>query len=107
MLAAARRRRRWCLREAARNVQVAYGTIAHLEHGRRAPSTVVAENLITAYRLSPGEAAMLRAEAVEGAGWDSPYKRMGRVSMRSGPVGALYGEPRAPWRSGPLRTDER
>lgn len=65
----------WSLREAGRSVGVAYGTIAHLEHARRAPSTVVAENIISAYRLDPGEAAMLRGEAVEGAGWDSPFKR--------------------------------
>ena len=73
MLAAARRRRGWSLREAARNVGVAYGTIAHLEHGRRAPSAVVARNLITAYGLTEAEANMLSTEAVEGAGKDSPF----------------------------------
>ncbi|MGH3191743.1 MAG: helix-turn-helix domain-containing protein [Streptosporangiaceae bacterium] len=74
MLAAARRRRGWSLREAGRNVRVAHGTIAHLEKARRAPSIVVARNITRAYRLDPDEAAMLRAEAVEGAGWDSPYR---------------------------------
>jgi transcriptional regulator with XRE-family HTH domain len=78
MLLAARRRRGWSQREAARNVEVACGTIGHLEHGRRAPSTVVAENLIEAYQLDPGEAAMLRAEAVEDAGRSYPFKRGGR-----------------------------
>lgn len=73
VLAAARRRRGWSLREAARNVGVAAGTIVHLEHGRRAPSTVVAGSLIGAYRLTPGEASMLLAEAVEGTGKDSPF----------------------------------
>jgi transcriptional regulator with XRE-family HTH domain len=75
VLAAARRRRGWSLREAARNVQVAYGTIAHLEKARRAPSIIVAENLIRAYRLTGAEARMLLAEAVEGAGKDSPFKK--------------------------------
>jgi transcriptional regulator with XRE-family HTH domain len=97
MLAAARRRRGWPLREAARNVGVSVGTIGHLEKGRRAPSTVVAEAIIRAYDLSPADAAMLLAEAVEGAGWDSPFKRMGRLSMRTGP---LYDAPRAAGRSG-------
>lgn len=78
MLADARRRRRWSLRAAARNIGVAPGTIVHLEKGRRAPSTVVAEKIIGAYRLDAGEAAMLRAEAVQGAGWGSPYKRAAR-----------------------------
>jgi transcriptional regulator with XRE-family HTH domain len=94
MLADARRRRGWSLREAGRNVGVAYGTIAHLEHGRRAPSTVVAGRIIGAYRLSPTEAAMLLAEAVEGAGWDSPFKEKGRRSRsgrRRGAPGAFYG----------------
>lgn len=77
MLAAARRRRRWPLREAARNAGVAAGTIVHLEKARRAPSVVVAENIIRAYRLTPAEAAMLRAEAVEGAGKDSPFRQGG------------------------------
>ncbi len=73
MLAGARRRRRWSLREAGRNAGVAPGTIVHLEKARRAPSTVVAENIIRAYELAPSEAAMLRAEAVEGVGKDSPF----------------------------------
>jgi transcriptional regulator with XRE-family HTH domain len=100
MLAAARRRRGWSLRDVAQNVGVSAGTIAHLQKARRAPSTVVAESIIRTYGLSPAEAAMLLAEAVEGAGWDSPFKRMGRLSMRTGPVGALYGAPRAAGRSG-------
>lgn len=83
MLTAARHRRGWSLREAARNVGVAYGTIAHLEHGRRAPSTVVARNLIAAYELTEDEADMLRAEAVDGAGKDSPFAHAKR-SRRGG-----------------------
>ncbi|MGH3218969.1 MAG: helix-turn-helix domain-containing protein [Streptosporangiaceae bacterium] len=98
VLAAARRRRGWSLREAARNVGVAHGTIAHLEKARRAPSAIVAESIFRAYRLDPDEAAMLRAEAVEGAGWDSPFKqgtrRTGRLSMEAGSAGVFYGAQR-------------
>jgi hypothetical protein len=36
---------------------------------------VGAENIITAYLLTPGEAATLRAETVGGAGKDSPFKK--------------------------------
>lgn len=75
VLADARRRRGWSLREAGRRAKVAHGTIAHLEKGRRAPSVVVARNIIRAYQLTEAEAAMLRSEAVEGAGWDSPYRK--------------------------------
>ena len=75
VLAAARHRLGLSVREAARRADVAVGTIVHLEKARRAPSIVVAENLIDAYWLGPNEAAMLRAEAVRGAGKDSPYKK--------------------------------
>lgn len=87
MLAAARHRHGWSLREAARNVDVAPGTIAHLEHGRRAPSAVVARNLIRAYELTEAEAAMLCAESVEGAGKDSPftYHKRSRRSLWTRP----------------------
>lgn len=78
VLADARRRQGWSLREAARNVGVAPGTIVHLEKARRAPSAVVARNIIRAYHLTEAEAGMLCAEAVESAGWDSPWKRTGR-----------------------------
>lgn len=79
MLAAARRRRGWSQREAARKVEVAYGMIGHLEHCRRAPSAVLAEKIADVYRLDSAEAAMLRAEAVEGAGRDSPFRRPARA----------------------------
>ena len=75
MLAAARRRRGWSQREAARKIGVAYGMIGHLEHCRRAPSASLAEEIIDAYQLDPGEADMLWAEAVQGAGRDSPFRR--------------------------------
>lgn len=95
MLAAARRRRGWALREAARNVGVAVGTIVHLEKARRAPSVVVAQSLIRAYRLNAVEADMLLAEAIEGAGKDSPYRhdarRTGRLSMETAACGVFFG----------------
>jgi hypothetical protein len=59
-----------------------------LEHCRRAPSAVLAEMIVTAYRLDPAEAAMLRAEAAEGVGQDSPFKR---PSMGAGRSGAFLG----------------
>jgi transcriptional regulator with XRE-family HTH domain len=74
MLAAARRKRGWSLRQAARRANVTPGTIVHLEKARRAPSTVVAEEIICGYRLGPAEAAMLRAAAVPDAGRSSPWK---------------------------------
>jgi transcriptional regulator with XRE-family HTH domain len=83
VLAAARRRLGWTLREAAQNVGVSTGTIEHLEKARRAPSIVVARNIARAYQLSPGEADMLFAEAVEGAGKDSPFV-YAKQSRRSG-----------------------
>jgi hypothetical protein len=73
---------------------VAYGTIAHLEHARRAPSAVVTRNIIRAYQPTEAEAEMLLAEAVEGAGQDSPYKeaeRRSRSSRRRVAPGAFYG----------------
>jgi transcriptional regulator with XRE-family HTH domain len=81
VLANARRRRGWSLREAARNVGVAFGTIGHLEHARRAPSATVARNIIRAYRLTEAEAEMLCTQAVEDAGKDSPWKRKPRQSF--------------------------
>jgi len=73
-LADARRARGWSLREAARRIGCAHGTVAHLERGRRAPSVVMAESIADAYRLDDQWALRLLAEAVEGAGKDSPYK---------------------------------
>jgi len=75
MLADARRGRGWSLREAARRTGCTAGTVVHLEAGRRAPSVALAENIIGAYRLDDGQARMLLAEAVDGAGKSSPHKR--------------------------------
>jgi transcriptional regulator with XRE-family HTH domain len=72
MLAAARRGRGWSLREAARRAGVSPGTIVHLEAARRAPSIIVAEDIIEAYGLPPADAARLRSAAVTDAGRSSP-----------------------------------
>jgi len=74
MLAAARRERGWSLREAARRAGVAAGTIVHLEKGRRAPSIIVAEDIIRAYRLGGLDAGRLRSAAVTDAGRSSPLR---------------------------------
>jgi DNA-binding XRE family transcriptional regulator len=74
MVATARRRRGWGVREAARRIGVSPGTIVHLEKGRRAPSVIVAENIIDAYRLPDESAEMLLAVAVTDAGRSSPFK---------------------------------
>lgn|ERR1017187_1860164 len=74
MLAAARRAQGWSLREAARQVGCAPGTIVHLEHARRAPSVIIAEAVIAAYQLPRFRAEQLRAEAIPGAGRSSPWK---------------------------------
>ena len=74
MLAAARQARGWSIREAARRAGVAPGTIVHLEKARRAPSIVVAEDIIDAYRLPPGDADWLRSEAVTDAGRALPLR---------------------------------
>ena len=68
MLAAARRAGGWSLREAARRASVTPGTIVHLEKARRAPSIVVAEDIIAGYRLGFAEAEQLRAQAVTDVG---------------------------------------
>lgn len=59
VLADARRRRGRSLREAARNVGVAPGTIVRLEKARRAPSAVVARNIVP--RLPPDRGRGRRA----------------------------------------------
>lgn len=76
MLAAARKRCGWSIRQAAARVGVAGGMIGMLETATRAPSRVVADRLVAAYRLADAEAAQLLAEAVSGAGYD--YRRRTR-----------------------------
>ena len=68
MLADARRKHRWSIREAARRVNVAPGTIVHLEKARRAPSVIVAEDMIYGYRLGPAEARHAACRSGHGRG---------------------------------------
>lgn len=75
ILAAARQDHGWSLREAARRIGCAPGTVVHLEAARRAPSVITAQSIIDAYDLDDDQADMLMAEAVDGAGKSSPYKR--------------------------------
>ena len=75
MLAAARRRRGWSLRRAAREIGCSPGTVVHLEKSRRAPSVILAWDIIRAYRLGDAQADMLLDDAVDDAGKSSPYKR--------------------------------
>jgi hypothetical protein len=74
MLAAARRGRGWSVREAARRARCSPGMIVHLEKARRAPSTLLAEDIIDGYRLDYRQADLLLAEAVDDAGrsWNGP-----------------------------------
>jgi transcriptional regulator with XRE-family HTH domain len=75
MLAAARKSCGWSLRQAAARVGVRHGFVAMLERGERAPSRVTADALIDAYQLDAAAAALLRSEAVTGAGRDYRARR--------------------------------
>jgi len=74
----ARLRHGWSFRTAARFTGVDAGYMCHLEHGRRVPSIVVAEGLISGLKLNAFEAEQLRAVALSGVGRDfdpSRYER--------------------------------
>lgn len=71
-LRAARHRRGWSLRNAARHLSVSRSHLADLEAARRVPSTTVAETLIAGYELDAGTAQLLRDTAVAGVGRDFP-----------------------------------
>jgi ribosome-binding protein aMBF1 (putative translation factor) len=66
----ARLRRGWSFRTAARATGVDAGYLCHLEHGRRVPSIVTAEALISGLKLNAFEAEQLRAVALSGVGRD-------------------------------------
>jgi transcriptional regulator with XRE-family HTH domain len=66
-------------RQAARDTGVDAGYICTLEHGRRAPSIVVAEALIEGYRMSPPDAERLRSASLHGVGRDSDPIRYERA----------------------------
>jgi ribosome-binding protein aMBF1 (putative translation factor) len=73
MLAGARADLGWSYTEAAWRTGVSRRMLAMLEAGQRVPSVVLAEDLITGYRLDDGAAALLRAAALPNVGRDSPY----------------------------------
>ncbi len=60
MLFAARRDRGWSVREAARRIGCAPGSVIYWEYARRALSTDMAEAVIAAYGLPPRDADRLR-----------------------------------------------
>lgn len=76
-----RLRHGWSFRQAARVVGVSPGTIRFLEIGQRAPSVVVAEQLIDRYKMSLDDANALRDAALEGVGKDW-YPRQGPHPQR-------------------------
>ena len=66
----ARLRCGWSFRRAAQATGVDAGFMCHLEHGRRVPSVVTAEALISGLKLDAFEAEQLRAVALIGVGRD-------------------------------------
>lgn len=70
----ARLRRGWSLTRAAEETGVSRPHLSLLERGLRRPSESVAEDIITAYRMTPDEADAVSAIAVPLAGRDSPYR---------------------------------
>lgn len=67
-----RQARGWSYRLAQKRTGISYGYLANLEAGRRVPSVVVAETLISAYRIQGPDAAAVRAVALEGVGRAAP-----------------------------------
>lgn len=74
-LKAARKRAGLGLREAARAGGISHTILWQLESGRRSPSTATAASLRGVLDLSPDEAAILDAAAVDGAGHAHPARR--------------------------------
>ncbi|MGO9151117.1 MAG: helix-turn-helix domain-containing protein [Acidimicrobiales bacterium] len=74
----ARLRLGWSLRTAAQFTGVDAGYMCHLEHGRRVPSVVTAEALISGLKLDLFEAEQLRAVALIGVGRDFEVSRYER-----------------------------
>jgi DNA-binding XRE family transcriptional regulator len=60
-LRALRLRRGWSVRGLAQLAHVSHGYVVNLEHGRRAPSTIVVDRLIGVLRPEPSVAAQLRS----------------------------------------------
>ncbi len=82
-LRTARLRCGWSFRTAARFTGVDAGYMCHLEHGRRVPSIVVAEALISGLKLDLPDAERLRAVALVGVGRDFDPGRYGRAEAGS------------------------
>jgi transcriptional regulator with XRE-family HTH domain len=70
LLRKARWRRGWSLRAAERHTGVSAGHLCNLENGKRAPSVVVVDAIVVAYRLTGSDAARLRAAGLNGVGRD-------------------------------------
>lgn len=69
MLARARRKRGWSLRQAGRAIGISYESVRLMELRRRVPSVAVALEIARAYELSPGDSVRLFREAADGAGY--------------------------------------
>ena len=73
----ARRRLGWSKSEASRRTGVSRRMILALEQAERRPSLSLARALARGYGLSPGDTALICADAAETAGRDSPYRTAG------------------------------
>jgi ribosome-binding protein aMBF1 (putative translation factor) len=73
MLARARAELGWTYTKAAWWTGISRRMLSMLEAGQRVPSQVLAEDLITGYRLGAADAALLRAVALPDVGRASPY----------------------------------
>ncbi|TKA13189.1 helix-turn-helix domain-containing protein [Actinacidiphila oryziradicis] len=74
MLGAARMRRGWRMREAARLLELSPSYLFDLEAGRRCPSVTVARQLADGLGLDETERAQLLAATVDDAGRDHPAR---------------------------------
>jgi DNA-binding XRE family transcriptional regulator len=61
--------------EAAWTIGCASSYVSELESGRKAPSTVMAAEIIRAYKMDKRQAARLLFEAVDGTGRSRPSRR--------------------------------
>lgn len=75
MLRTARERAGLGQREAARDLGLSAGYMAHLEAGERCPSATVADRIADLLGLDQAEREQLLAAAVDDAGRDHPERR--------------------------------
>jgi transcriptional regulator with XRE-family HTH domain len=73
----ARRRLGWNKSEASLRTGVSRRMILALERAERRPSVTLAEALVAGYGMQPGDAAIVRAQALPFVGRDSPYRSEG------------------------------